>query len=121
MSIHTHEKGTLQKLVTLATVLAGLLMATVSFAQSRSVYVNGLRMSNQQVAQLEYYACTHIPNGAYWMNLINGAWGYVGNWNVQGYYGDQCNAPGNSQARQHRKSLSERGMLYSPGEILSGR
>jgi len=78
-------------------------------------------MSDQQVSQLEYFACTPIPNGFYWLNLANGAWGYVGNLQVQGYFGDQCNAPGNGQASQRRRSLSERGMLYSPGEILSGR
>ncbi|MBC7983529.1 MAG: hypothetical protein H7Y02_06720 [Candidatus Obscuribacterales bacterium] len=76
-------------------------------------------MSNQQVAQLEYFHCAHIPNGWYWVNVNNGAWGFVGNWQVQGYFGDQCNLPSNYQARQRRKSLSERGLLYSPNEILN--
>jgi len=112
---------TQMKFVALAMLLSSFLIVPISFAQSRLVFVNGIRMSNQQVRQLEYYACTHIPNGSYWLNLANGAWGYVGNFRVQGYFGDQCNASGNSQARQQRKSLSERGLLYSPGEILNGR
>jgi hypothetical protein len=40
---------------------------------------------------------------------------------VQGYFGEQCNVAANAHARQRRKSLSERGLLYSPGEILNGR
>jgi hypothetical protein len=78
------------------------------------VFVNGQRMSDQQIAHLEALACTTIPNGNYWLNLSNGAWGYVGSRQVQGIFGDQCNA------HRRRKSVSERGMLYSPGEILRG-
>ena len=107
------------KLITIAAVLVGFLITTEVFAQSRVIFVNGIRMSDQQVSHLEYYACTTIPNGSYWLNLFNGAWGYFGNFKVQGYFGDQCKLPGNAQANQRRKSLSERGLLYSPGEILS--
>jgi hypothetical protein len=92
-----------------------LLAASVN-AQTRAVFVNGQRMTDQQIAQLEVFACTAIPDGDYWLNLSNGAWGYVGSRHVRGYFGDQCNA----QAHSGRKSLSERGMLYSPGEILRG-
>jgi len=104
-----------------ATAYLGVLLASNSFAQSRLVVVNGQRMSDQQIQQLEYFACTPIPNGWYWLNLNNGAWGYVGNWQVQGYFGDQCGRPNNAQANRQRKSLSERGLLYSPNEILNGR
>ena len=115
------EKKTHPNTVMLVTVLVALLMATASFAQSRRVFVNGIRMSDKQVTQLEYFACTRIPDASYWLNLANGAWGYLGNFKVQGYFGDQCKRPGNAKAQQRRKSLSERGLLYSPGEIMSGR
>lgn len=108
------------KLLLLGATLLGSLLTNLALAENRMVLVNGVRMSNQQVAQLEYFACTRIPNGSYWLNLGNGAWGYAGNWQIQGYFGDQCKLPGNVQARQRRQSLSERGMLYSPGEILRG-
>ncbi len=111
----------IKNFVILVALMAGLLMASVSLAQTRRIYVNNIRMSDRQVSQLEYFACTHIPNGAYWLNVRNGAWGYWGNPQVQGYFGDQCRRPANARAYQRRKSLSERGMLYSPGEILSGR
>jgi len=104
-----------------AAACVALSMATSAYAQTRLVVVNGQRMSDQQIRQLEYFACTPIPNGWYWLNLNNGAWGYVGNWQVQGYFGDQCGRPNNAQASRQRKSLSERGLLYSPNEILNGR
>lgn len=100
----------------LTTAVVISLVAASAYAQSRFVFVNGLRMTDQQIAQLEFFACTAIPNGNYWLNLENGAWGYAGSWEVRGFFGDQCNA----QAQRQRKSLSERGMLYSPGEILRG-
>ncbi len=106
--------------LSLGFVIASLMFGAAA-AQSRLVFVNGVRMSDTQVMQLEYFACTQIPNGAYWLNVVNGAWGYVGNRQVQGYFGDQCGRPGNHQASQRRKSLSERGLLYSPNEIISGR
>jgi hypothetical protein len=100
----------------LLTALCLPFLAVLANAQTRAVFVNGQRMTEQQIAQLESLACTAIPDGNYWVNLNSGAWGYVGNWQVQGFFGDQCNA----QARRQRKSLSERGLLYSPGEILRG-
>lgn len=104
-----------------ACVLGTFLWTEPAYSQKTNVVVNGVKMSDKQVQQLEYFACTRIPNGYYWLNLMNGAWGYMGNFKVQGYFGDQCRRPGNAQAYQRKKSLSERGMLYSPGEILSGR
>jgi hypothetical protein len=92
------------------------LVTTSALAQSRVVFVNGQRMTDQQISQLEFFACTAIPDGNYWLNLNNGAWGYFGSWEVRGIFGDQCNG----QAQRQRKSLSERGLLYSPGEILRG-
>jgi hypothetical protein len=101
-----------------SSILALLLSATLAApaaAQSRWVVVNGQRMNDVQVAYLQQRACTWIPNGHYWVDTRTGAWGYAHNPRVQGYIGDACrNAP------RHR-SLSERGLLYSPGEILNGR
>ena len=108
------------KFVLVSIAMASMFSTGVALAQTRWVVVNGQRMSDQQIAQLEHFHCAQIPNGWYWVNLVNGAWGYVGSWQVHGYFGDQCNVSGNHQARQRRKSLSERGLLYSPNEILSG-
>jgi hypothetical protein len=103
-----------------ALALAAALASTAAFAQVRLVFVNGQRMTHKQIHLLEQFHCAQIPNGAYWLNLSTGAWGYVGNWNVQGYFGDPCSLPANAGARQQRQSLSERGMLYSPNEIMHG-
>ena len=95
-------------------VFVSLLLADApAWAQTRSVIINGQRVSDAQVAVLEQRACTRIPNGNYWLNLQTGAWGYAGNPRVQGVLGEAC------MRQQRPKSLSERRQLYRPGEILS--
>jgi hypothetical protein len=96
--------------ISMCVLAAWLAASTPAMAQSRWVIVNGERMSDSQVAYLEQRACTRIPNGAYWLNMQTGAWGYVPDPRVQGYFGEAC---------RQRKSLSERRQLYRPGEILS--
>lgn len=73
----------------LATVLC--LTGAAASAQSRWVFVNGQRMSDAQVAELDRLQCVAIPNGAYWLNSRTGAWGYAGNPRVQGAFGEACN------------------------------
>jgi hypothetical protein len=91
--------------------MSGLIGGTAAHAQTRMMIVNGQRLSDVQVASLEQRACTHIPNGAYWLDVQTGEWGYAGNRRVQGLFGEMCG--------QRQKSLSERRQLYRPGEILS--
>lgn len=89
--------------------------ATGADAQTRWVFVNGNRLDDAQVAWFDRVQCTPIPNGSYWLNARTGAWGYAGNPAVQGFLGDPC------RARAARPGLSQRGMLFRPGEILNGR
>ena len=98
----------------LATILIVFCCAN-GFAQ-RYVYVNGVRLTSQQLQVLDLWACATIPNGNYWYNEYYNTWGYIGNPYAQGSFGSACN---NSTFHQRRKSLSERGLLYSPGEILN--
>jgi hypothetical protein len=63
-------------------------------AQSRWVFVNGQRMSDAQVQELARIQCAEIPDGNYWLNTRNGAWGYMGNPIVQGILGDNCRGGG---------------------------
>ena len=95
----------------LCILLATCLLAGAVHAQTRFVVVNGQRLSDSQVAQLDHVQCTRIPNGRYWLNTVTGAWGYAGNPIVQGYLGALCGA------QQRHKSLSERGLLYTPGDL----
>lgn len=67
--------------------------AAAASAQTRWVLVNGQRMSDAQVAELDRLQCVTIPNGAYWLNSRTGAWGYAGSPSVQGVLGERC-APG---------------------------
>ena len=66
------------------------LLAADAAAQTRNVWVNGQRMTDAQVRTLAQRACTPIPDGAYWLNLQTGEWGYWGNPQVQGTFGDAC-------------------------------
>ncbi len=76
----------------------------------RNVFVNGVRMTNDDLGILEQWHCGPFPDGNYWLNFNNGVWGYAGNAFPQGNISDNCNT--------RQPSLSERGLLYSPGELL---
>lgn len=93
---------------------AGLVLAFsvtgVAYAE-RYIVVNGQRMSQDQIAYLEQLRCGPIPNGHYWLDVRSGIWGYTGNPRPQGHITDNC------YRRERRPSLSERGMLFSPGEL----
>jgi hypothetical protein len=77
----------------IALTLACVAVSTAQ-AQSRWVFVNGQRMSDAQVQELARAQCNEIPDGNYWLNPRNGAWGYVGNLTVQGILGDGCRGGG---------------------------
>ena len=83
------------------------------FIWARKQLLSRLQCSNRPLdeAEIRYsdnLSCSIIPNGRYWLNMDTGIWGYEGN-GAQGHISDNCTyCPG----------LSERGMLYSPGELL---
>ncbi len=81
----------------------------------RSIVVNGQVLTGEQIAVLDRATCTHVPSGRYWL-LPSGARGYEGYPVVAGFVGDQCREVAATPPR--RKSLSERGLLYGPGELL---
>ena len=91
----------------LAAVIA-LAIPGAAYAQ-RSVIVNGQRLSEPEIAWLEQRGCVAIPNGNYWLRS-DGLWGYADDPHPRGRLGAYCG--------QRRPSLSERGLLYSPGELL---
>lgn len=78
---------------------------------SAQVIVNGKRLSYAEIQQLAAYSCGPIYPGNYWLNLQTGYWGYAGSYEVVGHIRDRC-------GDGRRPSLSERGRLYSPGELL---
>jgi hypothetical protein len=93
--------------------LLGLTAIATASAQTRWVIVNGKRMNDAQLVELERRACAAIPDGHYWLDPQTGAWGYTGNTRIEGVLGEAC------VREQRQKSLSERRQLYRPGEILS--
>lgn len=64
--------------------------ADAATAQSRWVFVNGLRLSDVQVVALARMNCSDIANGSYWLDLRSGAWGHAGSPVTQGVLGDGC-------------------------------
>ncbi len=92
-------------------VAAAALVAAVSSgaALARYVIVNGERMSPAGLDYLDQISCSRVPDGDYWIDLRTGVWGYPGG-DAQGHIADNCN--------RRQPGLSERGLLYSPGELL---
>jgi hypothetical protein len=101
------------KLAVSALALIGATLAVQAAPNDRVVVVNGQRLTPQQLVMLERMHCAYIPNGHYWLNVVNGAWGYHGNPWIQGYLGQPCRGNGGGRHR----SLSERGLLYTPGDL----
>ena len=100
------------KLMMFRLIVALLLLAPVVVdAQGRHVVVNGERLGPAGLRRLDAASCLRVPNGRYWIDMRSGIWGYEGGW-AQGRVGDNC------RNKSRRKSLSERGLLYSPGELL---
>ena len=89
----------------------GLMVFGLALAE-RDVVVNGQRLSPRQLVDLDKAHCATISNGRYWLGKRSEIWGYEGNPRPQGHISDNCRRPG------RRPNLSERGMLYPPGEIL---
>jgi hypothetical protein len=96
-----------------------LLLAAPSGAQWRYVVVNGQQLHPLQVERLERLYCSPIADGRYWYNSSTGIWGYEGDPRPQGRFVYRCGWSTNAQGQ--RRSLSERGLLYSTHEIISGR
>ncbi len=88
------------------------LTAAITDANAQ-VVVNGKRLNADEINWLARYSCGPVFPGNYWINVANGYWGYVGSFQAVGHIKDRC--------PKRRKSLSERGLLYGPGEILNGR
>ena len=96
------------KQIAMAAAVSG--MAAIGF----SAHAQGYYFINGQPAPLNVarlMAANGLPFGYYWLDA-RGNWGAVGNPRPLGnIYTDRDGAP------RHR-SLSERGLLYSPGELL---
>jgi len=90
-----------------------LVICSTSIYAEQIIIVNGHRLSFEQIQRLEQIHCGPIENGDYWLDVNSGLWGYAGTPIPEGYITDNC-----YQQDRHRPGLSERGLLYSPGELL---
>src|SRR5687767_4430954 len=60
-----------------------------SYHNTQDIWVNGARMTRNQVRTLEQHACASIPSGRYWLDRNTGVWGYEGG-PARGQLGDAC-------------------------------
>jgi hypothetical protein len=107
--------SSMNRILPLVAAAAATCFSVPSAAQMRYVVVNGQELHPLQVTRIERLFCSPIANGRYWYDPDTGIWGYEGNPLPQGQFINRCASNGG------RTSLSQRGLLYSMSEILSGR
>jgi hypothetical protein len=83
-----------------------LLFLFAGVSGGREITINGYRLGEQELAQLDAIAGTRVPDGHYWLNPQTMAWGVVGSpqpMGVIGYggYGGQGGAPQWGQVGQN--------------------
>lgn len=61
-----------------ALVLIGLFFGSAAAQNMREVYVNGVRLGDDEVRALEAYYQTYVPDGSYWYDPVSGLWGPEG-------------------------------------------
>lgn len=100
----------------LATVALSIFPVQPAFGdRERIVVINNSRMTPNQLMLLDRLNCEPIPDGIYVLNMNTGKWAYAANpYRIMGYIGEDCKNQGSGR----HKSLSERGLLFSPGELL---
>lgn len=94
-------------------LVAAIALVPLSALAGRYVVINGQRLSEAQIENLERLLGGYIRNGNYWFNPYTGAWGYLGNPWPMGYISRTRYSTG-----RHR-SLSERGLLFGTPRVDS--
>lgn len=127
----------------LSTIIKGICVVAISLTVvgcgPRLVKMNGTQMNQAQLVQLDQWHCGRVWDGSYLLNTETGEWADADTGKSKGNITDWCKfraamqqlnaslATFNAglaqmnqsyQQPQRRKSLSERGMLFRPGELL---
>ena len=63
----------------LAAAFTLLLLANTAFAGGRQVTINGERLSEEEILQIERALGTPVQNGNYWYDPASGRWGKIAN------------------------------------------
>jgi hypothetical protein len=87
------------------------LACSLSQAQPRIVIVNGERLNDRQLEQLDRRNCAAVPSGRYWIDDRSGQWGYAGDARARGVLGGACRRP---------PSAAQRSQLVPPSEEPGG-
>ena len=106
----------MKKFLTAAAVLSVMLGVTPALANG--VWINGKQLNSAEIAWLANYTCGPVYPGNYWVNMVNGYWGYMGSVQVMGHVRDRCGG-GRSGRVFNDGNMSREGRLYYPGELLN--
>lgn len=106
----------MKKFLTAAAVLSVALGVTPALANG--VWINGKQLNSAEIAWLANYTCGPIYPGNYWVNMVNGYWGYMGSVQVMGHVRDRCGGGGSGRVFKDG-NMSREGRLYYPGELLN--
>ncbi|MDJ0618737.1 MAG: hypothetical protein QNJ63_18680 [Calothrix sp. MO_192.B10] len=98
----------INKLIFTTVLSVCFLMGPLSFTAHAQVVINGRLIRGQELYNLQKRLGYRIQPGNYWFDRRTGNWGYAGNPRVRGNL---------YRPVQRRRSLSERGLLYTPPVI----
>ncbi len=92
MKMLTNVKWSIAVLGLATTFVLGNVNA--SDAQSRQVIVNGVLLDAKTLLYLDRAVGGLVPDGAYWLDVATGIWGYAGDMTPQGQIGGGTYAQG---------------------------
>lgn len=78
-----------------------------AYGYGSNIFINGRELTMAEAGQLQMQLGTLIAPGNYVVNAQTGCWANLTN-----------GASGCYQPQRRHRSLSEKGLLYSPGELL---
>lgn len=71
-------------------ILASLPAIVSANTYGRQITINGVKLNNYQISNIENRMCGRLPSGNYSINMRTGAWHYKGQKRIRGYFRSKC-------------------------------
>ncbi len=71
-------------------IFTSLLAIASANAYGRQITINGIKLNNYQISNIENRMCGRLPGGNYYINMRSGAWHYKGQKRIRGYFRSKC-------------------------------